>query len=56
MIPIRIQQIDLNKYARTIITSDIHGDYDGFMAMLQQVNLTYDDALIIVGDIFEKGN
>lgn len=56
MIPIRIQQIDLNRYARTIITSDIHGDYDGFMAMLHQVRFSHNDVLIIVGDILEKGD
>ena len=40
MIPIRIQQIDITRYARTIITSDVHGDYDGFMAMLHQVRFS----------------
>lgn len=56
MIPIRIQQIDLNKFQRVIITSDLHGDDDGFKAMLKKVNFTKEDALIIVGDILEKGS
>lgn len=46
---------DLNQYERTIVTSDIHGDHEGFLRMLRQAGFSSRDALIIVGDILEKG-
>lgn len=44
---------DLNQYERTIVTSDIHGDHEGFLRMLRQVDFSSQDALVIVGDIDE---
>lgn len=52
---LRRQTLDLNKYTRTIVTSDLHGDYDGFINMLKKCDFHQDDVLIIVGDILEKG-
>lgn len=48
--------IDFNNYNRVIATSDIHGDDDGFAAFLRQIDFNKNDALVIVGDILEKGN
>ena len=40
--------------ARSFV-SDIHGDNRGFLAMLRQTGFCQQDALVIVGDILEKG-
>lgn len=50
-----VQYADLSRYARTIVLSDIHGDNDGFLGTLHQVGFGPEDALVIVGDILEKG-
>lgn len=46
---------DLNQYERTIVVSDIHGDNKGFLGTLQRAGFGPRDALVIVGDILEKG-
>lgn len=46
---------DLDVFRRTIVTSDLHGDLDGFLALLRQTAPGPEDALVIVGDILEKG-
>ncbi len=46
---------DLNPYKRTIVVSDIHGDNQGFLGTLRQTGYSSQDALVIVGDILEKG-
>lgn len=51
----RVQQADLSKYRRVIAVSDIHGDADGFLQFLRLVEFSDEDALVIVGDILEKG-
>lgn len=50
-----VLSIDFSSYERVIAISDIHGDYDGFKGVLDKVNFTDKDALVIVGDILEKG-
>lgn len=50
-----VKYVKLNHYKRVIVMSDIHGDKDGFIAVLNKVNFTEEDALIIVGDILERG-
>ena len=50
-----VQRIDTRKYERVIAVSDLHGDYAGFDAMLSSVAFSKKDALVIVGDILEKG-
>ena len=37
------------------VTSDIHGKYDKYQALLTKINLTKKDALIILGDIVDRG-
>lgn len=46
---------DLGQYERAIVASDIHGDDAGFRGMLEQAGFGARDALVIVGDILEKG-
>lgn len=46
----------LSQYQRTIVLSDIHGDKEGFLGVLRQTGFDSGDALIIVGDILEKGS
>ncbi len=50
-----VQYADLDRYARVIVVSDIHGDNDGFLGTLRQAGFGPEDALVIVGDILEKG-
>lgn len=38
------------------IISDIHGEYDLFIKLLNKINFTKNDKMIICGDIFDKGN
>ena len=37
------------------IISDIHGEYDLFVKLLQKINFSRKDELIICGDIIDKG-
>lgn len=37
------------------VMSDIHGEYDKFLAMLELIKFSEDDRLIILGDIFDRG-
>lgn len=39
----------------TYVMSDLHGCYDKFIAMLNQINFTEKDNLYILGDIFDRG-
>lgn len=50
-----VQYAALNRYDRVIVISDIHGDIAGFLGVLNKVGFTQKDALVIVGDILEKG-
>lgn len=50
-----VRYVDFKKYNRVIVISDIHGDKDGFKGVLDQVGFSAQDALVIVGDILEKG-
>ena len=47
--------VDFSKYKRVIAISDIHGDFDGFKGVLNKIHFSSSDALVIVGDILEKG-
>ena len=51
-----VQKVDFSPYRRTIAISDIHGDCEGFDGVLQKVGFSDEDALVIVGDILEKGD
>lgn len=39
----------------TYVISDIHGEYDMFMEMLEKIGLKEEDTLYILGDIFDRG-
>ena len=51
----KVRYVDFQKYSRVIVISDIHGDKDGFTGVLGKVKFGKEDALVIVGDILEKG-
>lgn len=38
------------------VMSDLHGEYDKFIKMLELINFTEEDELYIIGDIFDRGN
>ena len=35
--------------------SDIHGEYDKYLAMLEQIDLSEDDTLYVLGDVVDRG-
>ena len=35
--------------------SDIHGEYDLFIKLLKKINFNFNDEMIILGDIIDKG-
>lgn len=37
------------------VMSDLHGCYDKYTAMLEKINLKYDDTLYILGDVIDRG-
>ncbi len=39
----------------TYLTSDIHGEYDLFIKLLQRIKFSSKDEMIICGDIIDKG-
>ena len=39
----------------TYVISDIHGQFDAFMKLLEQINFDYDDELYILGDVIDRG-
>lgn len=51
----KIKKINLDTSKRWIIISDIHGNYDWFTRLLNQVKYNENDILILVGDITSKG-
>lgn len=51
-----VATIDFSSYDRVIAISDIHGDYIGFHGILNKLHFSDKDALVIVGDILEKGS
>lgn len=50
-----VRYVDFQQYRRIIVISDIHADKDGFASVLEKVKFHEEDALVIVGDILEKG-
>lgn len=46
----------VNDDYRLIVISDIHGHLDRFRLLLENVNYTTDDYLVILGDFVEKGD
>jgi serine/threonine protein phosphatase 1 len=39
----------------TYVISDIHGEYDKFIALLQKIDLKDEDTLYILGDVLDRG-
>ena len=39
----------------TYVISDIHGEYDLFMELLEKINLKDEDTLYILGDVLDRG-
>jgi len=37
------------------VMSDLHGDYEGYMNVLQKMNFSEEDVLYVVGDIVDRG-
>ena len=52
---IKIEKINENDYNRIFVMSDIHGQYDLFLKMLDKIKLKREDLLVIIGDICDKG-
>ena len=52
----KIEKIDENDYDRIFLTSDIHGHYSMFEKLLDTINLTKRDLLIILGDSCDRGS
>ena len=52
---IKIEKINENDYNRIFVMSDIHGQYDLFLKMLDRIDLKREDLLVIIGDICDKG-
>ena len=50
-----VQKLTIPNGKRVICMSDIHGSYDIFKALLEKVQFTDDDMLILLGDLFLKG-
>ncbi|MGN1344295.1 MAG: metallophosphoesterase [Traorella sp.] len=51
----RLKKVSFNQYSRILVMSDLHGDDEGFQQALQELAFCSSDALVIVGDILEKG-
>lgn len=41
---------------KVYVVSDIHNDFNGFKKLLNKINFSKDDILIINGDIFDRGD
>lgn len=52
---IRIEKIHEKDFERIFITSDIHGYYSLFLKLLDKIQLTKKDLLIIMGDSCDRG-
>ena len=39
----------------TYVVSDIHGQYEKYLKMLQKINFTDDDELYVLGDVIDRG-
>ena len=52
---IKIEKINENDYNRIFVMSDIHGQYELFLKMLDRIDLKREDLLVIIGDICDRG-
>lgn len=37
------------------VMSDIHGDYESYLKMLERIQFTKDDVLYLLGDVIDRG-
>lgn len=51
-----VKRISVEKDRRIIAISDIHGNLKFFLELLEKINHTENDILILVGDLIEKGD
>lgn len=51
-----VQKAEFSRFARTLYIGDIHGDLPLLKRLLDTVCFCPDDALVLVGDLIEKGN
>lgn len=49
---LKVEAIIINTY----VISDIHGCYDDFISMLEQIDFSENDQLILAGDYIDRGN
>ena len=49
------QFMPLSAYRRVIVISDLHGDPEGYRQVKEMTGFAENDALVIVGDLLEKG-
>ena len=52
----KIQKVNIEENKRIIVVSDIHGMDHYLEGVLQKVDYTTEDVLVIVGDVIEKGD
>ena len=52
---IKITKINEEEYKKIFVVTDIHGRYDLFKRLLEGINFTKDDLLIILGDSCDRG-
>ncbi len=53
-----LKNIEMQKgvvFMRTFVISDIHGEYDKFCRILEQVNFSGEDTLYVLGDVLDRG-
>ena len=39
----------------TYVISDIHGQFDAFMKLIEKIEFGYDDEMYILGDVIDRG-
>lgn len=47
--------IDTSEYSNIYVTSDIHGHYNEFLAMLDKIEFSNSDLLVVIGDTIDRG-
>ena len=55
ILPMTVQKIEFQAGRRIVAVSDIHGNLPFFTGLLEKVQFTTADILVLVGDILEKG-
>ena len=47
--------VQMRSNGMTYVMSDIHGQYDKYLAMLDKIAFSDDDTLYILGDVLDRG-